>query len=532
MKKTDHKLLDSEIIKNKAEDIYEVVYADSRDDEIRLNFLKRRQISAHMARWFLDYEYNQLLWSDGIYEILELNPRNFGASEANFLNLIHPDDIPIKVSALNQLHKETKPLEINYRLQFSDGRIKWISEICSTEFDKAGSPVRSYGTVQDVTKYKLTEERFNQKEERYKSLIDDLPEGIIISRDNKCVFLNSAARKLLEGKSRQQIDGKDILSVIHPSYKSSFIKKIQGLNLALPTVLFEQKMLRLDGSEFTASITLSQIIFQDLPATQIIISDITERIKAYRRLKENETRLKELIATKDKFFSIIAHDLRNPFNSILGIVDLLQSKYNDLNDQEKKHYLNLIEVNTSSTLLFLNDLLDWSKVQTGKISFQPSDNLLLNILKDIEEAFSSFLTLKQISITYLFPENLIIRGDRNMLKTVFQNLIHNAIKYSNKGGNIEVIAELRNDDIEIIISDNGIGMSEETKNKLFRIDQQNSIAGTANESGSGLGLILCKDFIEIHRGKIRVESELLKGSKFIFTIPNQNLTITNSDLKK
>lgn len=300
MKKTDSIPPDSETRKNISEDFFEVVYADSRDEEVRLKFLTRRQISAHMARWFLDYEYNQLLWSDGVYEILELNPRNFGASTAHFLNLIHPDDRLLKNNAVNQLYKESKPIEITYRLQFNDGRIKWINEICNTEFEKLGHPVRSYGIVQDITKYKLTEESFNQKEEWYKNLINGLSEGIILSRDNECIFINSAAKKLLEGKSRQQIIGKNIFSIIHPKYKSDFKKKIQGLNPSIPTILFEQKILRLDGSVFIAEVTLTQTIFQEMPVIQIIINDVSERVNALRRLEENELRLKKQISKQEK----------------------------------------------------------------------------------------------------------------------------------------------------------------------------------------------------------------------------------------
>jgi PAS domain S-box-containing protein len=284
MKKTDSIPSNSEIREN----IYEVVYADSRDEEARMNFLNRRQISAHMARWVLDYEHNQLLWSDGIYEILELNPINFGASETHFLNLIHPDDQQIKINTLNQLHKETKPIEITYRLQFSDGHIKWINEICNTEFDKFGHPVRTLGIVQDITKYKLTEESFYQKEEWYRSLINSLPEGIIISRNNKCVFANNAAKKLLEGRSRQQMISKNIFSYIHPGAKANFKKKMQGLNLSMPTAQFEQKMVRMDGSAFIAEVTLTLTISQDMPAFQIIINAIPERVRAVRQLKESD----------------------------------------------------------------------------------------------------------------------------------------------------------------------------------------------------------------------------------------------------
>jgi len=521
MKKTESKPSDQEVGKVKIKDPYEVIYADPRDEEIHKNFLKRRQISAHMARWFFDYEYNQLLWSDGVYELLELDPLNFGANDAHFLALIHPDDRSIKIQAQNDLHKMSKPIEINYRLQFGDGRIKWINEICSTEFDNAGHQVRSYGTIQDITKYKLSELNFRQKETRYKSLIENLPSGIIISKNHKCIFLNPAAKSLLQGKSDQQLYGKSILSFVHPSGKSIFLQKLNDLNALNYIPAFEQKLLRLDGSEFDGEITFVHTTFQGFPATQIIINDVTNKNKAEELLKENESRLKELVATKDKFFSIIAHDLRGPFNSIIGFLELLINQYEKLSDPEKKNYLSLIDDDANRTLKLLDDLLEWAKVQTGKISFQPHKQKLLPIIDSVSNTLGSAIILKQLNLSCLIPEDLEIIADTNMLTTIFQNLIGNAIKYSNTHGIITINARQKNNEIEFTVTDNGIGMSEKTKNGIFEMGQQVSISGTANEKGSGLGLILCKDFIEKHEGKIWVESEFGKGSKFIFSIPQK-----------
>lgn len=389
--------------------IYEVVYAHSRNEEIQKNFLKKRQLNAHMARWFFDYEYNQLLWSDGLYEMLELNPKEYGANHAHILSIIHPKDRSLKNKSLKQLRTETKPIEITYRLLFPDGRLKWINEICCTDFDETGRPIRSYGTVQDITKYKLSEERFRQKEERFKNLI------------------------------------------------------------------------------------------------------------------RNESRLVELVATKDKFFSIIAHDLRNPFNSLLGIIELMLEKYDETTDQEKKEYLKLMQTNTSQTLTLLNSLLEWAKVQTGKISFQPANNNLNQIVSEATEAFALALKLKHISLNLVFPEEMVIFADRDMLKTIFRNLIHNAIKYSYPEESIDIIAAAKKSEIEVTIADNGIGMSAETISKLFRVDSRTSIPGTGQEKGTGFGLLLCKELIEKHNGKIGVESEPGKGSRFIFTMPTPKI---------
>lgn len=525
---------------------YEIIYADPRDEEILLKFLKETRISAHMARWFLDYEYNQLIWSDGIYEILELDARKYGASYQNFIEMVHPDDRYLKNQAQKDLQKASKPIELNYRLLFNNGRIKWINEICNTDFDQEGHPIRSYGTIQDITRYKLSEEDFRQKEERFKSLIESIPSGIAIIQNNKIAFINPAGRRLLAGNTQVQLKGKNITNIVHSESRKKLLKKLKSVTQGHIEPTFEEKLMQLNGSCFDAEITLIQTIFQGSTAVQIIVNDISERKKTEEALRkseekfrilavnlsENEIRLKELIETKDKFFSIIAHDLRGPFNSIIGFLDLLRYQYEDFNDSERKNYLRLIDDNANQTLKLLINLLEWAKSQTGKISFQPTTHKFLPIIKNVEETLYSSLNLKSVKLQYNIADQLEIFADSNMLTTIIQNLISNAIKYSYPGGTITIMAELKNDqvEVEVVVSDTGTGMSDETKNRLFRIDNQISIPGTNNEKGSGFGLILCKDFIEKHKGRIWVESELEIGSKFIFTMPNFNSTLPYSSL--
>jgi PAS domain S-box-containing protein len=513
---------------------YEIVYAHPQDEEINLKFLKKSQISAHMARWFLDHEYNQLIWSDGIFEILELDPRKYGANFASFIEMVHPEDREMKNQAQENLRTTFKPLEINYRLQFSDGRIKWINEICNTDFDREGNPIRSYGTIQDITKYKLTEENFKQKEEQFQSLIESIPTGIAIIQEDKFVFVNPSGRKILGGNQEESFKGKDISKIIHSKSRQSFSEKFESVNKGdlLPT--FEETLVRQDGSVFNAEITLIKIPYLGTSAIQLIVNDITDRKKTeeallkseekYRllatTLTENEDRLKDLVATKDKFFSIIAHDLRSPFNSIIGFLELLLSNYESLNDAEKKSYLKLIDDDTKKTLKLLDNLLEWAKVQTGKISFDPKNQKLSPILKSVEDTIEASLKLKLLQLKYKgMSDRIEVFGDTNMLTTIFRNLISNAIKYSHPGGTITVHINAKSDQLEFIIEDSGIGMNEEAKKRIFVINEQISTPGTANETGSGLGLILCKDFVERHNGKIWVESEIGIGTKIGFSIP-------------
>ena len=522
-------------IKDKQES-YEIIYADPRDEEIHLKFLQKAQISAHMARWFLDHEYNQLIWSDGIFEIFELDAKKYGASYFNFIQIVHPDDRHLKNQAQEDLQKTLNPIEINYRLLFNDGRIKWINEICNTDFDQDGHPIRSYGTIQDITKYKLTEENFRQKEERFKSLIESIPSGIVICQDNKLAFVNPAGRMLLQGNTQLKLKGINISKIVFQKSKNKFLKKIKSATYGQIEPIFEEKLIRLDETYFDAEITLTKTTFQSSPAVQIIFNDITKRKnteEALRKseekfrmlavnLSENEIRLKDLIVTKDKFFSIIAHDLRSPFNSIIGFLDLLINQYEDFDDSEKKEFLKVIENNANNTLKLLENLLEWAKAQTGKVLFQPNKQKLLPAIENLVETMNPALNLKRLTLNYSIPENLEIYADTNMLTTILQNLLSNAIKYSNPGEIISINATLNDNMLEVIVSDTGTGISEEVKKKLFRIDEHVSLAGTANEKGSGLGLILCKDFIERHKGTIWVESEQGLGSRFVFRIPQQN----------
>ncbi len=236
-------------------------------------------------------------------------------------------------------------------------------------------------------------------------------------------------------------------------------------------------------------------------------------------LAENEIRLKELLETKDKLFSIVAHDLRTPFNSIIGLLELMLNQYDDFSDSERKTYLRLIDNDASRTLKLLDDLLEWAKLQTGKISFKPEKQKLLPIIEYVLSTLSSAIHFKQLIISHSVSSEFEIFADYNMLITILQNLIDNSIKYSHPRGIITIDAYRIDNQIEFVVSDDGIGMDDEIKTELFRFDNQIPVSGTSNERGGGLGLFLCKDFIEKHKGKIWVESEPEMGSKFFFRIP-------------
>jgi signal transduction histidine kinase len=247
--------------------------------------------------------------------------------------------------------------------------------------------------------------------------------------------------------------------------------------------------------------------------------DITERKKSEMTLLQNERELKELNSTKDKLFSIIAHDLRSPFNNIIGFTQLLLENINDITLSETKKHLNIIYSSANSTLNLLDNLLNWAKSQTGKIRFHPKKIIFSDIITDVLNLERSIAKAKDITLNQYIPKYIEVYADENMLKIIVRNLISNAIKFTNKGGLISISAMIKKDFAEIVITDNGIGISKKKCRQLFAISSNKSTQGTENEKGSGLGLILCKEFIKKIGGRIWVESEEGKGSNFKFTLP-------------
>ena len=238
--------------------------------------------------------------------------------------------------------------------------------------------------------------------------------------------------------------------------------------------------------------------------------------------------LKELNTSKDKFFSIIAHDLKNPFSTIIGFSEMLNEEINAEHPVKIKEFANMINTSAVQTLRLLENLLEWANSQRGKISFNPRPVNLNELLMEEVNVLSDIAKTKNIDLKNYLPDNLTISADKNMIRTILRNLISNAIKFTHKNGTVEVRAAIRNNQVEISVSDNGIGMTREFISKLFSIDADLSTRGTENEKGTGLGLFLCKEFVEKHHGKIWVESVPGKGSIFRFVIPSE---INNQKLK-
>lgn len=236
-------------------------------------------------------------------------------------------------------------------------------------------------------------------------------------------------------------------------------------------------------------------------------------------LNEQFTELKEINATRDKFFSKIAHDLKNPISSFMGVSAFLVKTFQDLSRDEIKQFLDGVNSTAKNLYELLENLLLWSRTQRGLINFHPMNLELKHLIQHNIELLTTTAEVKSISLSYEIDGDHQIFADPNMLNTILRNLISNSIKFTNENGHIVVKAKKIGEYCRISVIDDGVGIPEESISSLFRLEGSVSTVGTKQESGTGLGLIICKEFVDKHSGEIWVDSKIGEGSIFHFTIP-------------
>ncbi len=246
---------------------------------------------------------------------------------------------------------------------------------------------------------------------------------------------------------------------------------------------------------------------------------LNNRLLQARQIQILNKRLEKINTDKNLFISILGHDLRSPFNALLGISELLKENIQEYHIDEIKNMVGNINKTAQRTYNLLEDILMWARTQQGKIPFNPQILSFSDICKNVVDVLKPNAKAKNITINYSASDEINIFADIDMLKTVFRNLLSNAIKFTNTGGTIRITAVQTDSNVTISVSDDGIGIKPDALTKLFDISQVLTTKGTAEETGTGLGLLLCKEFVEKHGGKIWVESEIGEGSDFKFTLP-------------
>ncbi len=419
------------------------------------------------------------------------NPIIFGQEEAYFWEFHNPT--------------------INKDFYIIDRAFKWTD----------GRDVR-FELAIDITKQKQAELALKESEELFKAITTQAKDAIVlIDSNDKVIFWNRAAEEIM-GYTSQEIINKELHPLIVPEkyiaqFKKGFeIFKKTGKGNAIDKTL-ELAGLRKNKEEFPAEISLTSIRLNNELYAIGIIRDITVRKQQEEEVKNQNLELQKLNATKDKFFSIISHDLKNPFNSLLSYSESLDKNYQKYEEAKRKEFIQSINDGVKQTYKLLETLLLWSHSQTGRIRFNPQEADIESIALDNIQLLANSTKAKNICVKKELTPGIFVKGDIEMLNTIFRNLISNAIKFTPVGGEIRVgCKEETPGTVTCYVKDNGVGIEPKNLKKLFQIDKNFSTQGTKNEKGSGLGLILCKEFIEKHNGEIIVDSQPGNGSMFYF----------------
>jgi len=308
---------------------------------------------------------------------------------------------------------------------------------------------------------------------------------------------------------KNAFDSLKISDKIKKLAKTEFDYKIQ--------VIKEQQAAEISKQDlFIRWLTISLVL--GLIIVVLVIFSYMNKKKINKQLNELNRKLKELNATKDRFFSIIAHDLKGPFHILLAFSESLSNDIDNMSNEEIKQFNIDIHNSLKKQYELLNDLLDWSRLQSENYKLEFGNINLFGELNNTIETLSLSASQKEINIKNEVDKNAVVYADCNMLRLVLRNLISNSLKFSNKDGDIKITSGQRNGKVEVIVSDNGVGIPSEDLNKLFKIDVHYSTKGTSDEKGTGLGLILCKEIIEKHGGVIKIKSEKGKGTEVSFTL--------------
>jgi len=381
-------------------------------------------------------------------------------------------------------------------------------------------------------KYTALEEKHNEEIKRFKKSEDDLRlrlmflEGIansaidgflVVDPYGKKIFQNDRTIELwkipqhvaddpnglkqVEHVMDMAVDPKKFVAEIdylreHPNEQS-----LDEIELVDGTILdrYSSPVIGLDGENYGRIWTFH---------------DVTER-------KKTETQLIHLNTDKDRFISILAHDLRNPFTSLLGLSELLLGNLENYPIEKIRSLVGIINTVANKTFMLLEDTLLWANIKSRNITYHPTLVDMYEVISEVSDILEPGAWAKDIGIEFKSGEKLPITADVYMLKAILRNLVSNSIKFTNEGGKIEISAKHTPPNIIIEVADDGVGMAQEVLDNLFNISSCKSSIGTANETGTGLGLMLCKEFVEKHGGKIWIESKIGMGTKVRFTIPEQ-----------
>jgi len=435
----------------------------------------------------------------------------------NFRNFVARDSINDLDDFLNKVLKSRvkQTCEIKLARQNTGSHVLYMEGIVSEE------DTHCLISAVDITERYNTQVKLQHSETRYRRLFESAKDGILIvnAGDGKIIDVNPSLVTMI-GYSKEELISKTlwelkIFKKIAPT-KEAFAEFDRNSYLRLEEMPLKTKTGINKEVEF-----ISTVYFEDSKKViQCSIRDITKRKQAEVALRESESRFRELNVTKDKFFSIVTHDLRSPFSAIIGFSNLMAERVTAKDYDKVSEYANIVQKSSWRAMDLLTNLIEWSNSQTGRINFCPEYFEFPMLVEEIFNLMKDLALQKSITIIKELSPSLVVFADKAMISSVLRNLVSNAIKYTHPGGMVSIKVKKNQHELLVSIIDDGVGLSNSAIEKLFTMEKNISTTGTMQERGTGLGLLLCREFIHKHEGKIWVESIQGMGSKFSFTIPS------------
>ena len=386
--------------------------------------------------------------------------------------------------------------------------------------------------------HKKIAEALNQERELYADLANALPSGVYrlrVYHDVSLIeekwfssndapyaieFVNDRFCEILDLDRHVFEKNPGIISdLIFEADKAGFARMNVEANLYTTPFTWEGRFIIKDNPIWIHFESIPRVLQNNDIIWTGTLNDVSERKNAELEITLKNQELQKLNAEKDKFLSIIAHDLKSPFNSIIGFSEYLveQVKENDYEKIEK--YANIILQSSNRAMDLLKNLMEWAQSQSGRMVFNPEYFAIGTLINEVTLLLNDTAEQKSIIIANTLPHDRLVYADKKMISTVMRNLLSNAIKFTQPGGQITILAVDKQNELTVSVSDNGVGISKERIDRLFHIDENYSTPGTQNEKGTGLGLIICKKFVKRNKGKLWVESEVGIGSTFHFSLP-------------
>lgn len=482
--------------------------------------------------WDWNLETDKVIFSDRWKQMLGYEIDEIKDDLEEWSSRVHPDDLQRTIKDVQDHIAQKTSFYVNeHRMMCKDGNYKWILDRGKViARNKDGVGLRMIGTHSDITQRKNMENALRVSEENYRKLISSMHDGVVLqNRKGEILTCNEAAEKILGLTAKQMMglksvdprwraireNGKEFPGNEHPAMYS--------LQTGLPQVNVIMGVHKADGQLTWISVNSEPIFLDGARQPSHVVAtffDITKIKKNEQKLKRVKNELQQINYTKDRLFNIIGHDLKGPLYQVKELSTLALQSLENGHYTEVEQFLRLSKQAASNGESLLVNLLEWSRLKTQRKSVKKHDFLLNDLIEDTLNLFSAELYRKNITIRKHFHIDAKVFANSNMIDTVIRNLISNAIKFSHAGSTIDVdLAKFPRKKVGVSVVDSGVGIKQEDLEKLLDATKTFTTTGTANEKGSGLGLVLCREFVEKNGGKFYVKSEYQKGSTFSFTIP-------------